>query len=97
MVTVNLQSSTTMTVLDGIAGKTRVPTGYCTQKRFVQIFEDAIAQISELKKLERYAFDEARNNTFVMADQTENQLWKKIINTSTDYLRDFVRGIEVRL
>ena len=61
------------------------------------LFEDAIAQISERKKLERYAFDEARNNTFVMADQTENQLWKKIMNSSTDHLRDFVRGIEVRL
>ena len=61
------------------------------------LFEDAIEQIFERKKLERYAFDEARNNAFAMADRTENQLWKKIVNTSTDRLRDFVKGIEVRL
>lgn len=65
-------------------------------KGYMVLYE-AIEQISERKKLERYAFDEARNNAFVMADQTESQLWKKIINTSTDHLKDFVKGIEARL
>lgn len=61
------------------------------------LFYEAIEQISHRKKLERYAFRKARNNAFVMADQTEDQLRKKIMNSSTDHLRDFLRGIEVRL